>query len=130
MIKGKEHAATMLLAHECKCQKQDQRPGKEADKVCGSFQLSLPWFPQFTDKLTIMAVLSPLSRQTTQSSACQVLPQDLVFEANLLVHLGVPVTVKHDDCVSSLQIEAQPACSGGQSKDEIVGVLLVEVYQH
>ena len=53
-----------------------------------------------------------------------------MFEAYLLVHLGVPVAVKHDDCISSLQIKAQPACSGGQGKDEVVRVLLVEVYQH
>ncbi len=49
---------------------------------------------------------------------------------HLLVHLGVPVTVKHDDCVGGLQVQAQPSCPGGQCKDEVGRVGLVEVLQH
>ena len=49
---------------------------------------------------------------------------------HLLVHLRVPVTVEHDDCISGLQVQAQPSCPRGQCEDEVGRVGLVEVLQH
>lgn len=45
---------------------------------------------------------------------------------SLQVHLRVPIGVEDDDCVCSLEVEAEPTGSGAEKKDVILAVRLVE----
>lgn len=46
----------------------------------------------------------------------------------LQIHLRVPVGVKDDDSVCSLQIQAQSACSGTQQEDVVLTIRLIEQF--
>lgn len=46
----------------------------------------------------------------------------------LQVILGVPVTVKDDDCVSGGEVDAQPACPGTQQESKVCGAGGIEMF--
>ena len=47
---------------------------------------------------------------------------------SLQVHLRVPIGVKNDHSVCSLQVEAQAACSSAQEKDIVLAVGLIKEF--
>lgn len=43
--------------------------------------------------------------------------------------MWVPITVKDDDCVSRLQVEAQSSCPGAEQEDKVLTGRVIECLQ-
>ncbi len=52
-----------------------------------------------------------------------------IFKGTVLYLVRVPVAVKDDNGVSSLQVQPQTSCSGTQQEDEVLIGRIIEVLQ-